>query len=126
LRSNRSHDSHHRLDHQQKADQIDFVVLPCRWVVERFFDWINHYRRPAKDFKTSLKSAHVLPLTVALYQGRFRQKSRIVPHNHTPITPEHRIGILILVFREEPFMLISPIFFPIGRIDGKHRPQGHT
>jgi transposase len=41
----------------KKADQIGFVVLPRRWVVERFFAWINRNRRLAKDFEASLKSA---------------------------------------------------------------------
>jgi transposase len=37
--------------------QIGFVVLPRRWVVERFFAWINRNRRLAKDFETTIKSA---------------------------------------------------------------------
>ena len=31
------------------ADQAGFQVLPRRWVVERFFAWINRNRRLAKD-----------------------------------------------------------------------------
>lgn len=37
--------------------QIGFAVLPRRWVVERFFAWINRNRRLAKDFEASIKSA---------------------------------------------------------------------
>ena len=37
--------------------QIDFVVLPRRWVVERFFAWTNRIRRLAKDVEPTLKSA---------------------------------------------------------------------
>jgi transposase len=38
------------------ADQVGFQVLPRRWVVERFFAWINRNRRLAKDFEgTSLR-----------------------------------------------------------------------
>jgi transposase len=33
------------------------VVLPRRWVVERFFAWINRNRRLAKDVKATPKSA---------------------------------------------------------------------
>ena len=36
--------------------QIGFVVLPRRWVVERFFAWINRNRRLAKDVEPTLKS----------------------------------------------------------------------
>jgi transposase len=37
--------------------QISFIVLPRRWVVERFFAWINRNRRLAKDVEPTLKSA---------------------------------------------------------------------
>ncbi len=39
------------------ADQVGFVVLPRRWVVERFFARINRNRRLAKDFEATLASA---------------------------------------------------------------------
>ena len=39
------------------ADQIGFVILPRRWVVERFFAWINRNRRLAKDFEATIASA---------------------------------------------------------------------
>ena len=38
-------------------DQVGFVVLPKRWVVERFFAWINRNRRLAKDFEGAVASA---------------------------------------------------------------------
>ena len=37
--------------------QSGFVVLPRRWVVERFFAWINRNRRLAKDVEATIKSA---------------------------------------------------------------------
>jgi transposase len=39
------------------ANQVGFQVLPKRWVVERFFAWINRNRRLAKDFEASIASA---------------------------------------------------------------------
>ena len=39
------------------ANQIGFQVLPRRWVVERFFAWINRNRRLAKDFEGTIASA---------------------------------------------------------------------
>ena len=39
------------------AGQVGFQVLPRRWVVERFFAWINRNRRLAKDFEASVASA---------------------------------------------------------------------
>jgi transposase len=42
---------------KKQAGQTGFVVLPRRWVVERFFAWINRNRRLAKDFEATIKSA---------------------------------------------------------------------
>lgn len=42
---------------RKQPDQIGFVVLPRRWVVERFFAWINRNRRLAKDFEAKITSA---------------------------------------------------------------------
>jgi transposase len=36
------------------ADQAGFQDLPRRWVVERFFAWINCNRRLAKDSRPRL------------------------------------------------------------------------
>ena len=34
-----------------------WAILPKRWVVERTFAWLNHFRRLAKDFEIALCSA---------------------------------------------------------------------
>jgi transposase len=46
---------------RKHPDQIGFVVDPRRWVVERFFAWINRNRRLAKDFEASIASAEAFP-----------------------------------------------------------------
>jgi len=43
-------------------NQIGFAVHLRRWVVERFFAWINRNRRLAKDFEASIASADAFPL----------------------------------------------------------------
>ncbi len=42
---------------RKNADQVGFAVQPRRWVVERFFAWINRNRRLAKDFEATIDSA---------------------------------------------------------------------
>jgi len=50
---------------RELPDQVGFKVLPRRWVVERFFAWINRNRRLAKDFEATITSA-----TAFLYAAR--------------------------------------------------------
>ena len=42
---------------RKSPDQVGFAVQPRRWVVERFFAWINRDRRLAKDFEATIASA---------------------------------------------------------------------
>ncbi len=42
---------------RKNPDQVGFAVQPRRWVVERFFAWINRNRRLAKDYEATIKSA---------------------------------------------------------------------
>lgn len=34
-----------------------WVILAKRWVVERTFSWLNHFRRLSKDYEIAIKSA---------------------------------------------------------------------
>lgn len=38
-------------------DQQGFAVQPRRWVVERTFGWLNHYRRLSKDYEYWLQTS---------------------------------------------------------------------
>jgi putative transposase len=38
-------------------EQRGFVVLPCRWGVERTFAWLGRYRRLSKDYEHCTKSS---------------------------------------------------------------------
>ena len=41
-----------RLEIVKRFDQqVGFVVLPKRWIVERTFGWLNRYRRLSKDYE---------------------------------------------------------------------------
>lgn len=47
-----------RIEIVRKAEgQVGFTVHARRWVVERFFAWINRNRRLAKDFEATVASA---------------------------------------------------------------------
>ena len=42
---------------RKNREHVGFAVQPRRWVVERFFAWINRNRRLAKDFEATVDSA---------------------------------------------------------------------
>lgn len=37
--------------------QVGFIVLPKRWIVERTFGWWNRYRRLSKDYERTASSS---------------------------------------------------------------------
>ncbi len=50
-----------------------FVVLPQRWVVERFFGWLDHYRRLWKNCERKLSTSleMVVLAAIAILLHRF-------------------------------------------------------
>ena len=48
------------------TDQTGFVVIPRRWIVGRFFAWINRNKRLAKDVEATLKSARAFLYAAAI------------------------------------------------------------
>jgi putative transposase len=45
---------------KRSDDMKCFVLLPRRWVVERTFAWLGHYRRLSKDYEYSLYSSDAM------------------------------------------------------------------
>ena len=43
--------------HISSRTEAGFVVLPRRWIVERTFAWLGHFRRLAKDFEILTSTA---------------------------------------------------------------------
>ncbi len=43
-----------------------FAILPKRWIVERTFAWLGHYRRLSKDYEILTKSAENLVRIAAI------------------------------------------------------------
>jgi len=53
---------------QKLVDQVGFVVLPRRWVVERTFAWLGRHRRLSKDYEhhTWYSESHVYIASIGI------------------------------------------------------------
>jgi putative transposase len=49
-----------------------FVVLPCRWVVERTFGWLGRYQRLARDYEHTVSSSEAMT-----YLGSIRRMLKL-------------------------------------------------
>jgi len=72
------------------GNQVGFAVIARRWVVERFFAWINRNRRLAKDFEATIESveaffyaASVQPAITLLIKTRGFQVLTLIQKNRT-------------------------------------------
>ncbi|MFZ3234269.1 MAG: transposase [Stellaceae bacterium] len=53
-----------------------FVILPCRWEVERTFSWFGRNRRRAKDFENLAETLTTF-VTIASIQLALRRLARV-------------------------------------------------
>lgn len=49
------------------ADAKGFILLPRRWVVERTFAWLGHYRRLSKEFERLPESSEAMIYAAMVY-----------------------------------------------------------
>jgi putative transposase len=49
------------------GDQVGFQILPKRWIVERTFAWLGHYRRLSKDYEELLENSEAM-IEIAMIQ----------------------------------------------------------
>jgi putative transposase len=54
-----------RLEVVKRQELHRFKVLPKRWIVERTFGWLSHYRRFAKDYEYHPANSEALILIAA-------------------------------------------------------------
>ena len=57
---------------KRTAEMVGFEVLPTRWIVERTFAWLGHYRRLSKDYegRTEVSEAFVYVAMIHLMLRR--------------------------------------------------------
>ena len=72
---------------RKSPDQVGFAVQPRRWVVERFFAWINRNRPLAKDFEATIALGPRLPLR----RLRHAPRPQIGPNRMTFETDSKRL-----------------------------------
>jgi putative transposase len=49
------------------GDQVGFQILPKRWIVERTFAWLGHYRRLSKDYEELCENSEAM-IQIAMIQ----------------------------------------------------------
>ncbi len=57
------------------SDQAGFQLLRRRWVVERTFAWLGHYRRLSKDYEELVENSEAM-IQIAMIQIMLRRLCR--------------------------------------------------
>ena len=65
-----------KLEIVKRTDDLKgFKVVPKRWIVERTFGWLNHYRIFAKDYQLDTKTSETM-IYIAMTHIMVRRLSR--------------------------------------------------
>ena len=64
------------------AEQRGFQVHPKRWIVERFFAWLNNYRRLSKDYERTVARSEGM-IYLASIRIMVRKLAKLRPRTHS-------------------------------------------
>lgn len=57
----------YRLELVKRRDTRHFELVPKRWIVERSFSWLNHFRRLSKDYEVRPQSSEAMIYIACTY-----------------------------------------------------------
>jgi transposase len=82
----------------RQTDIHHFVVLPKRWIVERMFAWISHFRRLGKSFERYARKAAafirlaMIPIMLRRDHGKPFTVNRSFPERLLAVFRRHLLG----------------------------------
>ena len=104
---------------RREPDQIGFAVQPRRWVVERFFAWINRNRRLWKDAEATIASA-----TAFLYAAAAMVLiRRIARSSRVPGQTLRGLPVSILLLSQRIVNAATAILCPLVGLDPTFRDK---
>ena len=101
---------------RKSPDQVGFAGQPRRWVVERFFAWINRNRRLAKDFEATIASARAFlyAASVMLLVRRLARAARLSKPTLRRISKPMHARASAMLFRYDSCLVLQRL--PINMI----------
>jgi putative transposase len=60
------------------SNQVGFQILPKRWIIERTFAWLGHYRRLSKDYEELIEHSEAM-IQIAMIQLMLHRLCRQPP-----------------------------------------------